>query len=99
MSCNIYFGHRITFQYKRRFLSFSVISFIDFIQMQKHYNPRNVKVKIKQLSSSFLKFSFAYCLQIRLRFRAGLTTKQNKHVLRASREGGSLFYGLLLFIF
>ena len=31
--------------------------------------------------------------------RAGLTVKQNKHVLRASREGESLFYGLLLFIF
>ena len=25
--------------------------------------------------------------------------KQNKHVLMASREGESLFYGLLLFIF
>ena len=31
--------------------------------------------------------------------RAGLTIMQNKHVLRASREGGSLFYGLLWFIF
>ena len=31
--------------------------------------------------------------------RTGLTIKQNKHVLRASREGGSLCYGLLLFIF
>ena len=30
--------------------------------------------------------------------RAGLTVNQNKHVLRASREGGSLFYGLLVFI-
>ena len=28
-----------------------------------------------------------------------VTSKQNKHVLRASREEGSLFYGLLLFIF
>ena len=29
--------------------------------------------------------------------RAGFTIKQNKHVLRASTEGESLFYGLLLF--
>ena len=29
--------------------------------------------------------------------RVGLTIKQNKHVLRA--QGGSLFHGLLLFIF
>ena len=28
-----------------------------------------------------------------------LTIEQNEHVLMASREGGSLFYGLLLFIF
>ena len=39
--------------------------------------------------------------------KAGLNIKQNKHVLRASREvgagggggGGDLFYGLLWFIF